>query len=92
MESISKKLQRGGNFTVEEDKLLVSAWLNISMNAVRGHDQKKKKTTFWQRMKEFIQQNEPYETNRTVVSLMNRWSTIQFARTSFVAAMGKLKH
>ncbi|KAI8531830.1 hypothetical protein RHMOL_Rhmol11G0166400 [Rhododendron molle] len=35
MESISKKPQRGGNFTVEEDKLLVSAWLNISMDAVQ---------------------------------------------------------
>ncbi|KAE9451379.1 hypothetical protein C3L33_16751, partial [Rhododendron williamsianum] len=38
MESISKKPQRGGNFTVEEDKLLVSAWLNISMDAVQGDD------------------------------------------------------
>ncbi|KAG5538119.1 hypothetical protein RHGRI_000485 [Rhododendron griersonianum] len=35
MGSISKK-QRSGNFTVEEDKLLVSAWLNISMDAIQG--------------------------------------------------------
>ncbi|KAF7121261.1 hypothetical protein RHSIM_Rhsim13G0193800 [Rhododendron simsii] len=35
MGSIFKK-QRSGNFTVEEDKLLVSAWLNISMDAIQG--------------------------------------------------------
>ena len=26
--------KRGGNFSVDEDNLLVSAWLNISMDAV----------------------------------------------------------
>ena len=26
----------GGNFSVDEDNLLISAWLNISMNAVQG--------------------------------------------------------
>ncbi|KAF7119506.1 hypothetical protein RHSIM_Rhsim13G0193300 [Rhododendron simsii] len=65
MGSIFKK-QRSGNFTVEEDKLLVSAWLNISMDAIQGNDQKE--TTFWQRVKEFIQENEPFDSNRTVVS------------------------
>lgn len=39
--SISKKQQRGANFTTEEDELLVSAWLNISMDPVHGNDQKK---------------------------------------------------
>ncbi|KAG5554667.1 hypothetical protein RHGRI_012279 [Rhododendron griersonianum] len=89
MESISRKAQRGGNFTVEEDKLLVSAWLNISMDAVQGNDQKK--TTFWQRVKEFIQENEPYETNRTLVSLMNRWSTIQLCTNKFCSCYGKIE-
>ncbi|KAG5566022.1 hypothetical protein RHGRI_001821 [Rhododendron griersonianum] len=40
MGSTSKKPQRGGNFTDEEDKLLVSAYLNISLDAVQGNDQK----------------------------------------------------
>lgn len=32
----------GGNFSVDEDINLVSAWLNTSMNAVQGIDQKSK--------------------------------------------------
>ena len=31
----SKKAQRGSSFSVDEDKLLVSAWLNISLDAVQ---------------------------------------------------------
>ena len=38
----NKKAQRQGNFTLEEDKLLVSAWLNIGLDVVRGFEQKKK--------------------------------------------------
>ena len=40
MESITKKTQWGGNFIVEEDCLIVSAWLNISLDAVQGNEQK----------------------------------------------------
>ncbi|KAI8548259.1 hypothetical protein RHMOL_Rhmol07G0259800 [Rhododendron molle] len=36
MGSIPKKPPRGGNFTMEEDKLLVSAWLNTSMDPIQG--------------------------------------------------------
>ncbi|KAI8542731.1 hypothetical protein RHMOL_Rhmol08G0162100 [Rhododendron molle] len=36
MGSIPKKPPRGGNFTMEEDKLLVSVWLNTSMDPIQG--------------------------------------------------------
>jgi hypothetical protein len=36
----TKKPQRGTNFSTEEDKLLVSSWLNVGMDAVQGADQK----------------------------------------------------
>ena len=32
--------KRGVNFSVDEDLLLVTAWLNIGMDAVHGTDQK----------------------------------------------------
>ncbi|XP_028124012.1 glutathione S-transferase T3-like [Camellia sinensis] len=48
IESLSKKPQRGGNFTIEEDKLLVSAWLNISLDAIHGNEQKR--STYWKRV------------------------------------------
>ncbi|KAG6661681.1 hypothetical protein CIPAW_03G191400 [Carya illinoinensis] len=37
---LSKKVQRGTSFTVEEDNLLVLAWFNISIDTIRGTDQK----------------------------------------------------
>ncbi|CAL5433566.1 unnamed protein product [Camellia sinensis] len=42
IESTTKKSQRGGNFTTEEDNLLISSWLNTSLDAVHGNEQKHK--------------------------------------------------
>ncbi|XP_028102972.1 uncharacterized protein LOC114302174 [Camellia sinensis] len=42
IESTTKKSQRCGNFTTEEDNLLVLAWLNTSLDAVHGNEQKHK--------------------------------------------------
>ncbi|KAH7850962.1 hypothetical protein Vadar_005261 [Vaccinium darrowii] len=86
---VSKKQQRRANFSIEEDKLLVSAWLNISMDPVQGTDQKK--TAFWARVKEFFDKNKPYELNRTEVSLMNRWSTIQGATNKFCGCYAQVE-
>ncbi|KAI8555765.1 hypothetical protein RHMOL_Rhmol05G0199800 [Rhododendron molle] len=36
--STPKRAQRGGKFTIEEDKLLVSAYLNVSLDVVQGND------------------------------------------------------
>lgn len=36
----AKKSARGANFTQEEDKLLVSAWLNTCIDAIQGTNQK----------------------------------------------------
>ena len=35
----STKGKRGSNFTVEEDKLLVAAWLNTSVDAINSNEQ-----------------------------------------------------
>ena len=34
-----RKLQRTKNFSVEEDKLIVSVWLNTSKDAITGNEQ-----------------------------------------------------
>jgi hypothetical protein len=36
----TRRLQRGNNFSIKEDKLLVSSWLNVGMDAVQGTNQK----------------------------------------------------
>ena len=35
----STKGKRGSNFSIEEDKLLVAAWVNISVDAINGNEQ-----------------------------------------------------
>ena len=67
----NKKAQRQGNFTLEEDKLLVSAWLNIGLDAVRGSEQKKKQ--FWSRIATYFQENKKWTGEHTNKSLTNRW-------------------
>ena len=44
----SNPTKRDGNFSVDEDSLLVSTRLNISMDAVHGTDQRAKK--FWEKI------------------------------------------
>ncbi|KAF7140237.1 hypothetical protein RHSIM_Rhsim06G0075000 [Rhododendron simsii] len=68
-EPVARK--RGGNFSIEEDNILVSAWLNISLDAVQGNGQKHK--TFWIRVWEFFHENKTFTSERNDNSLMNRW-------------------
>ena len=47
IESTTKKF-RGSNFSIEEDLVLISGWLNISVDVVHGNEQKSKR--YWQRV------------------------------------------
>ncbi|XP_058185882.1 glutathione S-transferase T2-like [Rhododendron vialii] len=71
MGSIPKKPPRGGNFTMEEDKLL-------------------KKTAFWLRVKDYFDEHKRSVYNRTSVSLLNRWSTIQQCTNKFCNCYAKV--
>ena len=44
----SNPTKRDGNFSIDEDNLLVFAWLNISTDAVHGNDQRTEK--FWKKI------------------------------------------
>ena len=59
--------KRGGNFSVDEDLLLISAWLNISMDAVHGTDQKGER--FWMKIWEYFCVNNTYGTRHSNTSL-----------------------
>jgi len=41
VESTAKKLQRGSNFSIQEDMLLVSAFLNVNQDVVQSTNQKR---------------------------------------------------
>ena len=62
--------------------MIISVWLNISLDAVQGNEQKSK--TYWQRVSEFFHEYKPKACPiRCQNSLMNCWSTIQLATNKF---------
>ena len=60
----SIKGKRGSNFSVEEDQLLVSAWINTSVDAIHSNEQIQ--NTFRQKVWEYFTQ---YNTFSTTVLL-----------------------
>lgn len=59
--------KRSKNFNEKEDKLLVSAWLNISTDPVLGTNQNR--GTFWSRVHEYYHSNKEFESDRSESSL-----------------------
>ncbi|XP_030933006.1 glutathione S-transferase T3-like [Quercus lobata] len=89
VESTAKKLQRGSNFTIQEDVLLVSAFLNVNQDAVQSTNQKC--TTYWSRIWEYYHQWKTFTSERTVSSLTNRWSTIQLCTNKFCGCLAQIE-
>ncbi|CAL5324719.1 unnamed protein product [Camellia sinensis] len=87
-ESVTKK-SRSGNFSKEEDNLLISAWLNTSLDAVHGNEQKSK--TFWRRVGEYFHEHKTFISERTDNSLMNRWSVIQLGTNKFCGYFAQIE-
>ncbi|KAG6642268.1 hypothetical protein CIPAW_09G130900 [Carya illinoinensis] len=86
----TKLSQRGVSFTVEEDNLLVSGWLNISIDTIRGTDQKS--TQLWIRIHDYFNTyKKPNWPERSVGSLTNRWSTIQKATNKFCGYLAQVE-
>lgn len=65
-----KNGKRTKNFLIDEDMLLVSAWLNVSMDSVQGNNQTH--TCYWNRIWNYFQENkEGLASDRTANSLCN---------------------
>ncbi|XP_051122137.1 glutathione S-transferase T3-like [Andrographis paniculata] len=66
-----------------EDKLLISAWLNTSKDAVTNTDQPS--SAFWKRIASYYMENKPESaTSRGVTQCKNHWSKICKAVQKFV--------
>lgn len=87
-EITNRKTVRGANFTPEEDKLLVSAWLNCSIDVVQGTDQKH--SQLWGNFFEYFQQYKETTNERTIKSLTHRWSVIQKATNKFCGKLAQV--
>jgi hypothetical protein len=87
--SIAKKPARGVKFTVEEDLLLVSAWLNISMDPIVGNQQKR--NTYWDNIYEYFEKERTSCISRSANSLMHRWSMIQVKTNKFCGFLAQVE-
>ncbi|CAL5433269.1 unnamed protein product [Camellia sinensis] len=85
----TKISQRKGNFIVEEDMMLISSLLNISLDLIRGNEQKSK--AYWLRVWENFNKYKTFDSERTQTSLMNRWSTIQLATNKFCGCFSQVE-
>lgn len=88
--STTKKSQRGRNFSVEEDILLVTAWLNTDIDLIQGND--KKPMTFWERISEnYHEHKKETIVERSMHSLSNRWSIIQLGTNKFCEYLAQVE-
>ena len=61
-----KKTTHGISFSPEEDKLLVAAWLNTSVDPVHGNEQHK--TTFYSKVAKYFKDHK-IDSTRSISSL-----------------------
>jgi hypothetical protein len=66
----AKKSQRSKNFSLEEDCLLVSAWLNTSKDPITGVEQQTKQ--FWARLHAYFVENGGNLNNCSQISISSR--------------------
>jgi hypothetical protein len=74
MNSQSKAKGRSKNFSEAEDILLISAYLNTSIDSITGRDQKDGK--YWERIENYFHENKTFVTDRNWSSLKHRWGII----------------
>ncbi|KAK4607190.1 hypothetical protein RGQ29_001133 [Quercus rubra] len=81
----STKGKRGSKFSIEEDKILVTAWLNTSVDAINSNEQTQ--NTFHKKIWEYFTQYNTSGTTRTIVSLISRWGAISEKTNKFAGCM-----
>jgi len=88
-EAVKGNKRRSKNFTLKEDEMLVSAWLNVSLDPVRGANQSK--DTYWKRIHDYFHSKKDFESDRTQSSLMSRWSSILHDCNIFAGCVSKVE-
>ena len=69
-----RKSQRTKNLFVEDDKLIVSAWLNTSKDATTGNEQQG--GALWQRILQYLELHGGNQEERSQSSNKSRWTYI----------------
>jgi len=87
--SVRPNHKRSKNFSDHEDEVLVSSWLNISLDPVVGKDQKGGR--YWSRIYEYFHEHKTCSSKRTINSLMHRWETIQKCVNKFCGCLTRIE-
>ena len=78
-----RKSQMTKNFSVEEDKLIVSAWLNNTRkDTITGNEQQD--GAFWQRIMQYLELHGGNHGERSQSSIKSRWTDINAKCNKFV--------
>ena len=70
-----------GQWRWVEDKLLISAWLNVSIDPLISTD--KKAEAFWERIHQYCEEDNPGVIKRGVVAMKKRWQRINEGAQKF---------
>jgi len=73
--------RRGGGFTKAEDKVICSAFLNVSKDAVIGVNQSS--GGYYKRIHAYFNDHKPEGSNRSQIAIRNRWGLIQKSVNKF---------
>ena len=72
---VTNKRSRSCKYKTEEGKYFCEAWLTISLDAMVGADQTKEK--FWQKIKEYYNNNVTIPSNCIIGPLSHCWTITQ---------------
>lgn len=81
--------KRSKNFSDVEDELLVSAWLNISLDPIIGYNQTR--SSYWTRIYDYFHANKTFSSTRSQNSIMHRWASIQEGVNRFTGCLAQVE-
>ncbi|EEC73125.1 hypothetical protein OsI_07135 [Oryza sativa Indica Group] len=81
--------KRSKNFSEQVDKILVSAWLHVSLDPVLGTNQTR--AAYWTRIYEHFYKTSKSTPDRSQNSLMHRWKTIQENVNKFCGYLSQIE-
>jgi hypothetical protein len=73
----------------QKDEVLVSAWLNVSLDPMVG--KYKKGGRYWSHIYEYFNEHKPCQSQCTINSLMHRWETIQKCKNNFCGCLARIE-
>ncbi|PUZ40044.1 hypothetical protein GQ55_9G392300 [Panicum hallii var. hallii] len=85
-----KVARRGSGFSKEEDKIICSAFLNISKDPITGVNQSS--GGYYKRIHDYYKQHKPEGSERSQIAIQHRWAAIQKAVNKFCGFKSAVDH